>query len=486
MNTALENTSTKVSTGLKENNLSFTEVIAQSVANIGPSVGPALGISTVYVSAGNGSWLTYVFATIAILFVGYNINQFARRSASPGALYTYVSDGLGAGAGFLSGWALVLAYILTGSACLAGLSNYTNELLGYVGLSLPPVAICVVATLVGWFMVYKDAQVSAKLMLILEAVSLTLIFTLGIIILAKNGFRIDFAQLKMKGATADSLRLGLVMAFFSFVGFESATALGGEAKNPLRNIPRAVTISTIFVGIIFVSFSYIEILGFASTAKKLNEVPAPLTFLANTNGVGFMGVFLSLGAAISFWSCFVACITASGRILLSMGRHKILPATLARVHRTNNTPHVATGIVAVISFIIPAILLSKGCAGLDIFGWVGTISTLGFLFCYAMIVISVPVFLYKRKELKSKNIIISIVSMGILLMPIIGSIYPLPPFPGALFPFIFLAWLILGGSWFFIMDVYKHSVVEEMRKDIKLSREKVDFGEKIGGKLESN
>ncbi|MDP4177205.1 MAG: APC family permease [Bacillota bacterium] len=486
MNTVLENTSTKVSTGLKENNLSFTEVIAQSVANIGPSVGPALGISTVYVSAGNGSWLTYVFATIAILFVGYHINQFARRSASPGALYTYVSDGLGAGAGFLSGWALVLAYILTGSACLAGLSNYTNELLGYVGLSLHPVAICVVATLVGWFMVYKDAQVSAKLMLILEAVSLTLIFTLGIIILAKNGFKIDFAQVKMKGVTADSLRLGLVMAFFSFVGFESATALGGEAKNPLRNIPRAVTISTIFVGLIFVSFSYIEILGFAATAKKLNEVPAPLTFLANTNGVGFMGVFLSLGAAISFWSCFVACITASGRILLSMGRHKILPATLARVHRTNNTPHVATGIVAVISFIIPAILLSKGCAGLDIFGWVGTVSTLGFLFCYAMIVISVPVFLYKRKELKAKNVIISTVSMGILLMPIIGSVYPLPPFPGVLFPFIFLAWLILGGSWFFIMDVYKHSVVEEMRKDIKLSREKVDFGEEIGGKLESN
>ncbi|SPF56176.1 hypothetical protein SBF1_8860001 [Candidatus Desulfosporosinus infrequens] len=79
---------TNVSLGLKTNNLSFTEVIAQSVANIGPSIGPALGASTVYVSAGNGSWLTYVFATIAILLVGYNINQFARRSSSPGALYT--------------------------------------------------------------------------------------------------------------------------------------------------------------------------------------------------------------------------------------------------------------------------------------------------------------------------------------------------------------------------------------------------------------
>ena len=476
---------TNVSLGLKTNNLSFTEVIAQSVANIGPSIGPALGVSTVYVSAGNGSWLTYVFATIAILLVGYNINQFARRSSSPGALYTYVSDGLGAGAGFLSGWALVLAYILTGSACLAGLANYTNELFGYIGFSGNLIAIAIVGALAGAYMVIKDAQVSAKLMLILEGVSLILIFILGFVILFKSGFKIDFSQVNLKGVSFTDLRLGLVMAFFSFVGFESATALGGEAKNPLRNIPKAVTISTIFVGIIFVSFAYIEILGFSVTATKLNDVPAPLTFLANNNGVGFMGIFISLGAAISFWSCFVACITASGRILLSMGHDKILPATLSRTHEKNNTPHVAVAIVAFISFIIPAILMSKGIEGLDIFGYVGTIATLGFLFCYAMIIISVPVFLHKIKQLKLVNILMSVLSFGVLLIPMVGSVYPLPPFPYAIFPFLFLGWLILGGSWFNIMDVYRHSVVEDMRHGIKESHRKGQLKKAVGDNSES-
>ncbi|MFL0197865.1 APC family permease [Clostridium sp. WILCCON 0269] len=453
MNVTAENSNLK--SGLKEQCLNFSEVIGQSIANIAPSVGPALGIPMVYASSGNGTWLTYIFATFAVLLVGYHINQFAKRSSSPGSLYTYVADGLGSGAGFLSGWSLVIAYMLTGCATLAGFSNYVNVVGSYFGIKLPAIGIVLVGLLIAGYLVYKDVSLSAKFMLILEGISLALIFTLGIIVLSKNGFRPDMTQIKLQGVSFNSLRLGLVLAFFSFVGFESATSLGAEAKSPLKNIPKAVIISAIFVGVLFVVFSYIEVMGFVGSPTKLSESTAPLNYLADHNGVGFMGIIIAIGSMVSFWSCAVACITAAARILMSMAKDNILHPSLGETHAKNNTPHVSIGVILIIIFIIPAILLAKGSKEMDIFGWLGTIATLGFLFSYAMILLSVPPFLHRIKELKPKDVIIAIFSTLILSIPIIGSVYPLPAYPYSLFPFLFLAWLILGGSWYAIMNVYK-------------------------------
>lgn len=89
------------------------EVLAQSIASIAPSATPALVIPLVFLFAGNGTWLSYLFATIAILLVGANLNQYTKRSASPGSLYSFVVKGFGAEAGVIAGWALVLADLLT-------------------------------------------------------------------------------------------------------------------------------------------------------------------------------------------------------------------------------------------------------------------------------------------------------------------------------------------------------------------------------------
>src|SRR3954468_4135381 len=109
---------------LNRDALSFLEVVAQSVANIAPSATPALIIPLVFATGGNGTWLAYALATVALLFVTPQINVFASRSASPGALCTFTRQGLGVRAGALSGWALFLAYVFTAAATLAGFTNY--------------------------------------------------------------------------------------------------------------------------------------------------------------------------------------------------------------------------------------------------------------------------------------------------------------------------------------------------------------------------
>ncbi len=74
--------------GLKSSCLRFPEILAQSVANISPTLTPVVIVPLVFASAGTGTWLAYLFATIGIMLVGANINQFARNSATPGSLYS--------------------------------------------------------------------------------------------------------------------------------------------------------------------------------------------------------------------------------------------------------------------------------------------------------------------------------------------------------------------------------------------------------------
>jgi amino acid transporter len=80
--------------GLCRDCLSFPEVLAQSIAVISPS-SPTVLVALVFASAGNGTWLAYLLATIGLLLVGLQINQFGKRSASPGAFFVYIGQALG-------------------------------------------------------------------------------------------------------------------------------------------------------------------------------------------------------------------------------------------------------------------------------------------------------------------------------------------------------------------------------------------------------
>src|ERR1700722_19646072 len=84
--------------------LNFNELSAISIANIGPTVIAALVISLMYANAGNGSWLACLCGTGMRLFVTFNLNQFARRSAATGSMHAYTVMGLGATTGGISGW----------------------------------------------------------------------------------------------------------------------------------------------------------------------------------------------------------------------------------------------------------------------------------------------------------------------------------------------------------------------------------------------
>src|SRR5579872_348438 len=221
--------------GLKRACLSFWEVVAQSVANIAPTAAPALIVPFVFADAGNGSWLAFVIATIAMVLVALQVNVFARRSASPGALYIFVQQGMGAGWGVLSGWALIIAYVCTGAAVLAGAANYgivlAHAMPHFAGDWKLSVFFLLLTAAATGCIAYKDIKLSTRSMLIMEFSTVALILFVAAIYFFRHGAIFDFAQLKLMGVTGAGIRRGLVLSVFAYVGFESATALGHEARD---------------------------------------------------------------------------------------------------------------------------------------------------------------------------------------------------------------------------------------------------------------
>jgi amino acid transporter len=431
--------------------LSPIETFGQSIANVAPTATPAMIIGQVFALSGNGAWLAYAIATVGVSLVAMNINQFSRNSASAGSLYSYTANVLPKFWSVASAWALVIAYVCTAIALTGGLTSYAGVLLGSLGWpAISPALVTILAVGIAGTLAYRDVTISARLMLTLEAVSIAIIFVIMGFTLFGSGFHPDRDQLLLHGVTGSSLRLGLVLAIFSFVGFESATSLGEEARNPLRSIPRAVTLSAICSGLFFTFCSYAEVLGFRGLSPALNHSLAPLHALAGKAGLPLLGIMIDVSAIISFFSCALACITAAGRIAFDMGRNGDLHGAFGDAHPVKQTPHRAV-VGASACVLIPGVVLAmRGFAGFDINGWLGTLATFGFLVAYILVCVAAPLYLRSRSRLTVKSLVISFGAIAVMLVAFAGSLYPVPEFPYSWLPYIFFVLIASGIAFSFV------------------------------------
>jgi amino acid transporter len=427
------------------------ETLAQSVSTIAPTTTPAATIPLVCALAGNGTWLAYVLATAAILLVALCISRFARYSSSPGSLYTYASIILPPWLGATAAWSLLLAYIATGSSVIGGFYHYANLLLhDATGHVASAVFLALLVTGISIGIAWRDVKISARLMLWIEAVSVTLIMTVVVLVLVRHGLHLDWTQLRLRGMTGSGLRLGLVLALFSFVGFESATTLGAEARNTLRTIPRAVIQSALLAGAIFILCAYTEVLGLRTVGQDLGASQAPMRVLASVGGVPVLGLLIDIGVLVSMFAGTLACITAAARVLLLMSHNGLTHGSLRTTHARHETPGraiVVTGIAAVAPV---AVLAARGASGLDVYGWMGSLATYGFIVAYALVCVALPRYLRAHGAYRPGMQIIPWLAFTAMLLALIGNLYPVPEGPYGKLPYIYLAYLCAGMLWFFL------------------------------------
>ncbi len=437
--------------GLRRGVLSPMETLAQSVSTIAPTTTPVATIPLVCALAGNGTWLAYVLAMAAVLLVALCISQFARYSSSPGSLYTYASMILPPWMGAVAAWSLLLAYVATGASVAGGFYHYANVLLvDATNRSTSTVLLTVVVTGVSTWVACRDVKISARLMLWIEAASLVVILTVVLLVLAGQGFHLDREQLQLRGMTGSGLRLGMVLALFSFVGFESATTLGAEARNPLKTIPRAVIQSSIIAGIFFTVSAYTEVLGFHVAGQDLGTSQAPMHVLARVAHVPVFGLLIDVGALVSLFAGTLACITAAARVLLLMAHNGLAHESLRATHVRHETPIRSVIVTGAATFLPVAVLAARGASGLDVYGWMGSLATYGFIVAYALVCLALPRYLRDHGVFRPSARVISALAGIAMLLALVGNLYPVPEGPYGKLPYVYLAYLTLGMLWFVV------------------------------------
>ena len=250
--------------------------------------------------------------------------------------------------------------------------------------------------------------------------------------------------MSLRGATFPGIALGATVAIFSLVGFESATSLGEEARDPLRTIPAAVILSVVVAGAFFIFCAYAEVLAARGLTTPLDKLGTPLDAFADAARIPALKVAIDIGALLSSFSITLASLNAGGRIVFTMSRNGLFPAFLATSHAAFRTPNRALGLFAVVLGAIGGGMLLAGIAPIDAFNDTATLGAFGFVAIYAFVALGAPLYLKREGQLRGRNIAVGAFTLALLLIPAVGSVYPAPPAPANVFPYIFVAYVIAG------------------------------------------
>ncbi|HQT64148.1 MAG: hypothetical protein B7Z75_09300 [Acidocella sp. 20-57-95] len=462
-------TDTKMDTGqLNHGALSLPETIGQSIANIAPTLTPALNISVVAGLAGVGSWLSYLIATIGCVFVGASISSLAKRHPEAGSYFVYIGRSFGPVAGAMAGWTMILAYLATAMAVVFGFPLFLNNLLGVfsITISLPEqiffslIFICAVA-----YAAYSDIQLSSRLALILESISIGIIIIITAMVVGKHGTIVDPVQLNIAKLPMGGVASAMAFAVFSFVGFESSATLAKESGDPQRNIPIAVVGSAAVAGLFFTIITYFMVLGMNDHADVIGNSSSPFADMTNAAKMPWAAGVVYFSAIISAFACCLACMNAGSRMMYSMGRYQFLHGSMGMVHKTHKTPYMAVFLCAAITAVFFLGLTPQ--TFLNAFNETGTIATYGFVVVYLGVALSASVDLKKAGLLKPVNVIVSIVGAALMLFVIYSSVYPWPAAPDQYLPEIFVGYLAIGLVWFLVLKSKSPTVLASIANDME-------------------
>nr|WP_218869951.1 APC family permease [Herbiconiux flava] len=401
--------------GLERRSVGFVDVLAQSVSAVAPSAAATTIPLLVAVVAGGATLWSLAVAMLIALAVATTVNQFTRRIAATGSLYTYVTRGLGTGAGFVAGIATLIGYGFIAMFSLAGAGYYLSILVGraWPGATSPLFAIVCIGlmALVVLVVIVRGIRLSTRLTLLIETVSVGIILVLVVTLLVATGPGIDWSAFDVGGSTPATFAVGSVLALTAFVGFESSAALGVEAKRPFAAVPRAIVWTVIASGTLFLVASYSQIVGFSALGLDLVGSGSPVNDLATAYGVEWMGLLLDLSIATSFLACAIASTTALARVLFAMGREGVVPPLVGSAHPRFRTPWVAAAIAVPVVAGVPIAAIALGSG---LWETLIVVAAAGYITAYGLVCVAAPVFLRRIGELTAAVAVRSITAAALL------------------------------------------------------------------------
>jgi APA family basic amino acid/polyamine antiporter len=334
------------------------------------SVGATLGtgilvvLGTAVPLAGPAVWISFVLAGIAALLSALSYAEMAGAVPTSGSSYSYTYATMGEGIAWVCGWCLVLEYAVSVAAVAVGASEYVDETLRVFGLhlpaalsappgdgglvNLPAAALVLLATAILLPGARESAWVNTLMVLVKIAL---LVFFVAVAFTAFRAQNFEpLAPMGAAGVTAAASRL-----FFSYIGFDAASTAGEEAKNPRRDLPRAIIGSIVLITALYILVA-IAAIGARSWTSFSSSEASLVRIVVDVTGQPVVALVFSIGAVIAIASVVLTVLYGQTRILLTMARDGLVPKVFGRVSRRTGTPIANTLIVGVVVTIVAALV----------------------------------------------------------------------------------------------------------------------------------
>ena len=368
------------------------------------SVGATLGTGILVILgesvplAGPAIWISFAIAGLAALLSAVSYAEMAGMVPAAGSSYSYTYATMGEGMAWICGWCLVLEYAVSVAAVAVGAGQYVNEALAVFGLALPDaisqppgdggvlnvpaIVIVVLATA----LLVRGARESAWINTAIVVVKVgILVFFCAVAFTAFNAAH--FEPLLPMGAAGVSAAASRV--FFSYIGFDAASTAGEEARNPKRDLPRAILLSMLIVTTIYVLVA-VAAIGARPWGWFDGTEAALVKILEETTGQPWIALVFAVGAVLAIVSIVLTVLYGQTRILLSMARDGMVPKIFGRVSPRTGTPVAGTLIVGT------AVALTAGLVPL---GALADATSIGTLFAFALVNVAVIYLRRHRPEL---------------------------------------------------------------------------------------
>jgi amino acid transporter len=349
----VETTASSAPAGLRRNAIGLREVLFQSITDMAPGAAVAASIPAGAAYAGGSLPLGVVLALIACLLSASSIGLLARQMPAAGSLATYAARGVHPAAGFLTAWGYVLVAVLIPPLVLLQLgftvaTTINGDFAGYPANLWWPwsIAGAVIVLAAG----YYGIKTSARLGTILGLSEIAVFLVLAVFFIVHAGghntlsvFGTGHTPSGYKGISG--VIAGSVYSVLAFGGFEGATPLAEESRDPKRTVQKAVLFSTLGIGIFYVFTTYAAAVAFGpnSFATFTSSGASSWEGMAR-NLYGLFWFFVFLAIVNSTIANANAGVNVASRMSYAMGRIHAFPAALARVHPRHHSPVLAIGL----------------------------------------------------------------------------------------------------------------------------------------------
>ena len=446
---------------LRRDAVGLTGAVIMSAAIMGPAVSTFFNPQFSMPFSGEATPFVYLACLVAILIAASGVVEMARELPSAGAFYTYVTRGLGPRAGFVTGALMFVAYALLPPAEVGLIGSYLQSTFrAEFSTNIPWWLIGLVPAALMVLLAFEGIRSSLRTALVLFTIEVAIVLTLAIIVVG-NGGEDGLSLQPLNPASSPNgfsgLTTGFVFAALSFVGFEAAATLGHETRDPRRIVPRAVLLSVLAVGGLYVFCVWAEVIGLgAATVNAMDGSATPWNDLAATYA-SWMKWPVIIASVSSMFAVMINSANGIVRILNTMGREGLLPRTLAYIDPKRHSPShavFATGVFTVVTALTVGAVsggLGDPAGGSNVYGYLGFLLTLGILPVYVLTNLAAArYFLAAGRFNVLRHGILPIGGAALMVALLVGQIVEQTVRPYTWFPWVIVIWVALavaGALW---------------------------------------